>query len=127
MLKLCFFTERTFNAVPQRILFPFRIAIVSQFFYQICHITWQLGIELHKFSRCRMNKAQRLCVQRLTRTHGEAIFHELLVLSERRATNYLVSAIRFVIKQRQSDRLEMTSYLMRTPRFQIALHNRHVS
>ena len=83
--------------------FSFGITIISPFLYQSGHITWQLGIELHKFSRRRMNKAQRLCVQRLTRAHGETVFHELLVLSERRATNYLVSAIRFVIKQRQSD------------------------
>ena len=69
-----------------------------------------------------MHEPQRLGVERLPGTHGEAVVHELLVLGEVRAFQYLVAAIPLVVEQRVADMLHVYANLVRAPRLQHAFH-----
>jgi len=70
-----------------------------------------------------MHKAQCTGMERLSRTHGKAISHKLLVLPSGSASKYLVAAVTRVIEKGMSDVLHVNPYLMGAARFEHTLNH----
>ena len=69
-----------------------------------------------------MGKAERLGVQRLTRTKVEAVVDELLVFLRRQSFQYFRTAVFLVVEERVSETLHVHAYLMRPPRLKPAFN-----
>ena len=66
-------------------------------------------------------------MQCLTRTDFEAIFHKLLVFGGSVAFQYLVASVSGIVEEGVPDVFHVYANLMRSPRFEPALHKRNVS
>ncbi len=74
-----------------------------------------------------MHEAQRAGMQRMARHSAEAVVDELLVFKERGTFKYAVAAVALVVEQRMPLPREVHAYLVRAPRFETALDQRHIA
>ena len=114
---------------PKEVLF-FRhhiFSILAPFVYKRLHIVRQLRVQTDHLLGARMDKAQSLGVQSLTRTEFETITHKLAVLAKVCTLQYFVAAIHIVVEQDVPYMLHMHPYLMCTPRLQVTLHKSDIT
>ena len=65
-------------------------------------------------------------MQALTRAKGKAVVYELFIFCETGSSQYIVSPVPLIVKQRMPDILHMYPNLVRTSGFKSALHQRNI-
>ena len=90
-------------------------------------ISRQAEGKLLVLARGRMFKTQETGVQSMARHSLEAVLDKLLILREGGTLQYLVATVALIIKERVADILHMNTNLVRSSRFESALHQSNIS
>ena len=90
------------------------------------HVFRPLAIEEESFTGTRMGEAERLGMQHLSRTEGEAVLNKLAVFLRTQSFEDFASAVFLIAEERVSDMLHMHAYLVCASRFQSALDERDI-